>query len=38
MSGGYGERRGVVLLGNGSRGGAFFLRYCEGMGPEKPGI
>lgn len=35
---GYGDGWGVALLGNGSRGGAFFLRYCEGMGPEKPRI
>ena len=35
---GYGDGWGVALLGNGSRGGAFFLRYCVGMGPEKPGI
>ncbi len=32
------ERWGVALLGNGSQGGAFFLRYCGVIGPESPRI
>ena len=33
---GYGDGWGVALLGNGSRGGAFFLRYCGVIGSESP--
>ena len=35
---GYGDGWGVALLGNGSQGGAFFLRYCVVIGSESPRI
>ena len=35
---GYGDGWGVALLGNGSQGGAFFLRYCGVIGSESPRI
>ena len=34
----YGDGWGVALLGNGSQGGAFFLRYCGVIGSESPRI
>ena len=33
-----GDGWGVALLGNGSQGGAFFLRYCGVIGSESPRI
>ena len=35
---GYGGGWSVALLGNGSQGGAFFLRYCGVIGSESPRI
>ena len=35
---GHGDGWGVALLGNGSQGGAFFLRYCGVIGSESPRI
>ena len=35
---GYGDGWSVALLGNGSQGGAFFLRYCGVIGSESPRI
>ena len=33
---GYGDGWSVAFLGNGSQGGAFFLRYCGVIGSESP--
>ena len=38
MDGGMSEGLSVALLGNGSQGGAFFLRYCGVIGSESPRI
>lgn len=35
---GWADEWGVALLGNGSQGGAFFLRYCGVIGSESPRI